>query len=102
MIKPPRYILGTGDNIMSLEILSIQRAAEYLGVLPLTLRNWEKKGKISPFRTLGGHRRYRKSDLDAIINRNKSDKGLGSVIETIGDIDSKLSSVKNPKDLNST
>ncbi|HDH50215.1 MAG TPA: helix-turn-helix domain-containing protein [Nitrospirae bacterium] len=48
-------------------ILSISKAARYLGVFPLTLRNWEKKGKIRAFRTPGGHRRFRKSDLDALF-----------------------------------
>lgn len=50
------------------EIFSISEAARYLGVFPLTLRNWEKKEKIKPFRTPGGHRRFRKSELDKIIN----------------------------------
>lgn len=50
------------------EIFSISEAARYLGVFPLTLRNWEKKGKIKPFRTPGRHRRFRKSELDEIIN----------------------------------
>ena len=52
---------------MSDKIFSISEAAEYLGVFPLTLRNWEKKDKIKSFRTLGGHRRFRKSDLDVIL-----------------------------------
>ena len=53
---------------MSDKIFSISKAAEYLGVFPLTLRNWAKKGKIQPFRTAGGHRRFKKSELDKIIN----------------------------------
>ena len=52
------------------KILSISKAAEYLGVSPLTLRNWEKKGKIKSFRTPGNHRRYKKSELDKIVNPN--------------------------------
>ena len=50
------------------KILSISEAAKYIGVFTLTLRNWEKKGKIKAFRTLGGHRRFRQSDLDHIVN----------------------------------
>ena len=49
------------------KILSISKAAEYLGVFPLTLRNWEKKGKIRVIRTPGGHRRFRQSDLDILL-----------------------------------
>ncbi len=53
---------------MKEKIFSISEAAEYLGVFPLTLRNWEKRGKIKPFRTLGAHRRFKKSELDKIVN----------------------------------
>ncbi|MDD5347946.1 MAG: helix-turn-helix domain-containing protein [Candidatus Omnitrophica bacterium] len=50
------------------DIMTISEAARFVGVLPLTLRNWEKKGMLRPFRTLGGHRRFRKSDLERITN----------------------------------
>ncbi len=61
---------------MNDKIFSISEAAEYLGVFALTLRNWDKKGKIKTFRTPGGHRRFRKSDLDALlgIDKGKEDK----------------------------
>ncbi len=52
------------------EFLSIKTAARYLGVSPLTLRNWEKKGKIKAFRTPGNHRRYKKCELNKIMNPN--------------------------------
>ena len=47
-------------------IFSIREACKYLGVFHMTLRNWERRGKIKSFRTPGGHRRYRKSELDRI------------------------------------
>jgi len=41
------------------KFLSIQQAAEYLGVSTQTLRRWEKTKKITPaHRTQGGQRRY--------------------------------------------
>ncbi len=49
------------------KIFSISKAAKYLGVFVLTVRNWEKKGFIKSFRTPGGHRRFRKSELDKIV-----------------------------------
>lgn len=52
---------------MKSEIFSISEAANYLGVFPLTLRNWEKKGFIKSFRTPGRHRRFKKTELDKII-----------------------------------
>jgi excisionase family DNA binding protein len=42
---------------------SIAEAARVLGVNASTLRRWEREGRIEPFRTTGGHRRY---DLDQL------------------------------------
>lgn len=40
-------------------MVSIKEAAEYLGVVPQTLRRWEREGKLMPAeRTPGGRRRY--------------------------------------------
>lgn len=50
-------------NIGDDKFLSITKAAAYLGVHPLTLRNWTEKGEITFYRTPGGHRRFRQSDL---------------------------------------
>ena len=44
-------------------MLSIKEASEFLGVSMDTLRRWERTGKITSFRTEGGHRRYEKKDL---------------------------------------
>ncbi|MGU8835525.1 IS607 family transposase, partial [Clostridium perfringens] len=44
-------------------MLSIKEAAEFLGVSTETLRRWEKAGKLIPYRTNGGHRRYEQTDL---------------------------------------
>ena len=52
-------------------MISISKAANYLGVSIPTLRRWEKKGYIKDYRTIGNHRRYEISDLDNIYNRNK-------------------------------
>jgi excisionase family DNA binding protein len=53
-------------------LLSIQEAADLLGVSTNTLRRWETEGKITSERTVGGHRRYQVSDL---LN-HKSDGSL--------------------------
>ena len=37
---------------------TITEAAHILGVSTVTLRRWEKSGKLPALRTLGGHRRY--------------------------------------------
>jgi len=66
------------------KIFSISEAAKYLGVSALTLRNWESKSKIRAFRTPGGHRRFRKSDLDVIFGPDaKSTDNLRAIIKKI-------------------
>lgn len=45
------------------EWLSLQQAAQLLGVHPATVRAWADEGKIPARRTPGGHRRFRKADL---------------------------------------
>jgi excisionase family DNA binding protein len=49
--------------------VAIGLAALYLGVTPQTLRRWERDGLITAFRTPGGERRFRVSDLDALLSR---------------------------------
>ncbi len=70
------------------KIFLISEAAEYLGVTPLTLRNWDKQAKIRAFRTPGGHRRFRKSDLDVISGDNKkSTDKLQVILKKIESLD---------------
>ena len=38
--------------------LPVSDAAHYLGISPETLRRWDQKGILKPFRTKGGQRRY--------------------------------------------
>jgi len=52
-------------------MLAIGSAAFYLGLSPVTLRRYEKKGLISPLRTPGNHRRYSKADLDSILKNTQ-------------------------------
>lgn len=49
------------------EFLSVGEAAEILEVSTQTLRRWEKAGAITALRTPGGQRRFRRSDVDALI-----------------------------------
>jgi len=72
---------------MNDKILSISEAAQYLGVFPLTLRNWENKGLIKAFRTPGGHRRFRKSELDRIIGTSRTENKLKESIKELEEID---------------
>lgn len=49
------------------QLLTIKQAAQYLNVSQDTLRKWDVTGKLTPLKTSGGHRRYRKSQLDAYM-----------------------------------
>lgn len=44
-------------------MIGINEACKILGIVPKTLRIWEKEGKIKSIRTEGGHRRYNVADL---------------------------------------
>ena len=47
--------------------LNVGQAAEYLGVSAASLRNWSDQGNDPVYRTPGGQRRYRVSDLETFI-----------------------------------
>lgn len=47
------------------EWLSSAQASAFLGVHPTTLRRWSDAGQLPCFRTPGGHRRFRATDLAA-------------------------------------
>lgn len=54
-------------------LISIAEAANLLNVTQTTLRNWEKSGKLTAYRTTGGHRRYSRQDVLALVEtRTKS------------------------------
>ncbi len=50
--------------------LTLGQAAKYLGVAQSTIRKWSDQGRVPAFYTPGGHRRYRRSDLDAFLEHS--------------------------------
>jgi excisionase family DNA binding protein len=50
--------------------LTLGQAAKYLGVAQSTIRKWSDHGRVPAFYTPGGHRRYRRPDLDSFLNRS--------------------------------
>ena len=50
--------------------LTLGQAAKYLGVAQSTIRKWSDLGRVPAFYTPGGHRRYRRSDLDRFLDRS--------------------------------
>ena len=52
------------------KFITIKTAAKMLGVSPLTLRNWDKKKKLTAFRhPINNYRVYKPSDLQEFLNR---------------------------------
>jgi len=55
---------------MSTKYLTIKQAASMLGVTPLTLRNWDKKGKLVVSRhPLNNYRIYNLADIENLLKR---------------------------------
>jgi MerR family copper efflux transcriptional regulator len=56
------------------DFLRISEAAEYLGVSPNTLRNWENAGKIAAHRhPVNGYRLFKQAELDALLRQVQPD-----------------------------
>jgi excisionase family DNA binding protein len=48
-------------------LLTPAEVAAMFRVDPKTVTRWAKAGKLSSIRTLGGHRRYRESEVKALL-----------------------------------
>ena len=48
-------------------LLTPSEVATLFRVDPKTVTRWAKAGKLSSIRTLGGHRRYRASEVQALL-----------------------------------
>lgn len=60
---------------MNEKFIQIKEVADMLGVSKLTLRNWDKDGKLVALRhPINNYRVYRKEDVENIINKIKSGK----------------------------
>ncbi len=51
--------------------LTLGQAATYLGVAQSTVRKWSDGGRLPAFYTPGGHRRFRRGDLDAFLGNSR-------------------------------
>lgn len=53
--------------------LSLSDVAGKLGVHPSTVRSWSDQGHLPAHRTQGGHRRFRRSDIDLWIQTHREE-----------------------------
>jgi excisionase family DNA binding protein len=49
-------------------LLTPKEVAALFKVDPKTVTRWAKAGKLTSIRTLGGHRRYKESEVKALLN----------------------------------
>ena len=79
LFKASKAILSThkgrkGHKLMSMQrppeqevLLTPAEVAKMFRVDPKTVTRWAKAGKLTAIRTLGGHRRYRRSEVQALL-----------------------------------
>jgi excisionase family DNA binding protein len=75
------------------EWLTLGQAAKYLGVAQSTIRKWSDLGRVPAFYTPGGHRRYRRSDLDAFLERSGPGKPARGPLVLVVDDDPQVREV---------
>jgi excisionase family DNA binding protein len=65
--------------------LTLGQAAKYLGVAQSTIRKWSDQGLLPAFYTPGGHRRFRRRDLDSFLARSGRGGQPGPLVLIVDD-----------------
>ena len=58
-------------------LLTPSEVANLFRVDPKTVTRWAIAGKLTAIKTLGGHRRYKESEVKALLGRDDSDSAQG-------------------------
>ncbi|HEY4477588.1 MAG TPA: MerR family DNA-binding transcriptional regulator [Candidatus Paceibacterota bacterium] len=59
---------------MEKQYLTIKETSQILGVTPLTLRNWDKKGKLIARRhPVNNYRVYKREEIDSLLRKIDED-----------------------------
>ena len=53
-------------------LLTPAEVAKFFRVDPKTVTRWAKAGKLTAIRTLGGHRRYRRSEVESLLTKSEN------------------------------
>ena len=62
---------------MTKQYITIKQASRILGVSPLTLRNWDKSGKLGALRhPMNNYRVYRIEDIEQVLREIEAGAGL--------------------------
>ena len=70
--------------------LTLGQAAKFLGVAQSTIRKWSDQGRVPAFYTPGGHRRYRRHDLEVFLARSGPGGRSGGPLVLVVDDDPQL------------
>jgi excisionase family DNA binding protein len=70
--------------------LTLGQAAKFLGVAQSTIRKWSDQGRVPAFYTPGGHRRYRRADLETFLDRSGPGPRGGGPLVLVVDDDARL------------
>ncbi len=68
------------------EWISLSEAADLLGIHPATVRLWADRNELPSRRTNGGHRRFRRTDIEARLrqdNEPRSDPAAQLLIQSV-------------------
>jgi excisionase family DNA binding protein len=69
----PQILHGSNESSPSPAVergyLRAAEAAALLRVSPKTISRWAREGKLGHVVTLGGHRRFRRADIEALADR---------------------------------
>jgi excisionase family DNA binding protein len=75
------------------EWLTLGQAARFLGVAQSTIRKWSDQGRVPAFYTPGGHRRYRRADLEAFLDRSGPGRSKEGPVVLLVDDDERVREV---------
>ena len=70
--------------------LTLGQAAKFLGVAQSTIRKWSDQGRVPAFYTPGGHRRYRRRDLELFLDRSGPAGSHGGPLVLVVDDDPRI------------
>ena len=67
------------------KLLTPSEVATLFRVDPKTVTRWAKAGKLTSIKTLGGHRRYRETEVKALLKSTLGDSVSHSLTKQIGE-----------------
>ena len=69
---------------MPKKYLTVKEVAQLLGITPLTVRNWDKKGVLQAYRNpINNYRLYRVEDVEELMKRIETSKPIIKKINII-------------------